>query len=373
MPGIYIHIPYCRQKCSYCNFYFLVSRKTQDLFLNALLQEIDLTKDYLDDKTINSIYLGGGTPSVLRIAEVSDILDRLRKIYTIDDNAEITLEANPDDINTEYVRGLIKSGINRISLGIQSFCDKELRLLNRSHDSVRAIDSIKICQDAGIDDLTIDLIFGIPGSSQPEWIKNLEIFLDLSIDHISCYNLTIEPKTAIAHQIKTRKTVAPDDGLNAKLFSDTIEILENAYYEHYEISNYARNGKYALHNTNYWKGVPYLGIGPSAHSFNIDSRRWNIANTRKYIESISQGILPTEFEILTTTDKYNEYIMTGLRTMWGIDDSKISGFGPDYYSYFREKVKEFIQSELIVSDGMNYRLTKKGKLLADRIASDLFL
>lgn len=341
--------------------------------MEALLREIELTKDYLGGQLIETVYFGGGTPSLLRTREINSIFDQLHKFYRIDENAEITIEANPDDLETDKFKAYINSGINRISIGVQSFFDFELQIMNRSHNSATAIDSIRKCQDNGIQNITIDLIFGIPGSPRQTWLSNLEIFLRLNIDHLSCYNLTIEEKTAISHSIKKGKLQAPDEDMNTYLFEETISILESHGYDHYEISNYARNGKYALHNTNYWKGIPYLGIGPSAHSFDIDTRRWNIANTRKYIESISQGILPTEFEILATTDKYNEYIMTGLRTMWGIDDYKISEFGADHYAYFSEKAKEFIQSELIVSDGMNYRLTKKGKLLADRIASELFL
>ena len=373
MPGIYIHIPYCRQKCSYCNFYFSVSMKTSKTFVEALCEEIELTKDYLIQKKIQSLYFGGGTPSVLRSKDLERIITKIKDIYTFENGIEITLEANPDDISEEYISEIAKLGINRVSIGVQSFNDRELQLFNRSHDFATALNAIKICKANGIENLNMDLIFGIPGSDNTIWLDNLNIFLKLDIDHLSCYNLTIEKKTAIAHQIKTGKIPDIDEEINAKLFLETIEILRKNGYEHYEISNYARNGRYAVHNTNYWKAQNYLGLGPSAHSFNGESRQWNISNVRKYIDSINKGILSTEQEKLSNADKFNEYIMTGLRTMWGIEKNKIISFGNNYQETFLKSVKEFIYLKFIMFDGETYKLSDKGKLYADRIASELFL
>lgn len=373
MPGIYIHIPFCKQKCSYCNFYFSVSTKTRDALVDAILKEIDLNNSYLKSRTINSIYFGGGTPSVLDVVEIGSIIDRIKKYYNFDKNIEITLEANPDDIDKEYLTEIKKIGINRFSMGVQSFVDEELSILNRYHNACKAEKSIKEIQDAGFENMNIDLIFGIPGSTLKTWDFNLNKFLELNITHLSAYNLTIEPKTVLAHQIKKGIIAEPDDDLGAKMFLQTSDKLSMNSYEHYEISNYAKDKVYALHNTNYWKGEPYLGIGPSAHSFNGISRQWNIANNRKYIESINKNILPIEKEILTDDDKYNEYIMTGLRTMWGIDIDKINIFGVDKSTFFLKEINEYLNKGYIIKRGTTYTLSRQGKLYADRVASNLFV
>jgi len=373
MAGIYIHIPFCRQKCSYCNFYFSVSMKTKDDLVNAILKEIDLNHNYLSERNIDSIYFGGGTPSVLSSKEIGYIIDKIKKYFSFNKHIEITLEANPDDINVLYLKELKSIGINRFSMGVQSFLDEELIILNRNHNSKKALESIKMIQDAGFDEMNIDLIFGIPNSTMDTWNKNLDIFLDLNISHLSSYNLTIEPRTAIAYQIKKGKIKAPNDDLSAQMFLRTLDVLQNNDYEHYEISNYAKNKSYALHNTNYWKRIPYLGLGPSAHSFNGTSRQWNIANNRKYISELNQNILPMNMEILSQDATYNEYIMTGFRTMWGVNENTITNFGEKFLLYFLKEISPYLKNGFVIRIGNNYKLSKNGKLYADKIASDLFM
>jgi oxygen-independent coproporphyrinogen-3 oxidase len=371
--GIYIHIPYCKKKCSYCNFYFSVSTKTMSSFTESLLREIELTKDYLSEKELISLYLGGGTPSLLNLYDLEKIIIKIREIYNFKNEIEITIEANPDDISESYIKSIVKLGINRISIGIQSFDARELQLFGRIHDPVTALNSILICKDNGIENMNIDLIFGIPGSGETTWKKNLDIFLGADIDHLSCYNLTIEPKTEIFHQLKTKKIPEINDKISTFQFLDTIEYLGNNGYEHYEISNYARNEKYAIHNTNYWKGGHYLGLGPSANSFNGEVRQWNVSNIRKYIHSIEAGILPLESEKLSEADKYNEYIMTGLRTMWGVNIEKIVEINGSFAHLFLENIKPYVDDGKIQLRNTIYSLSDQGKLFADRIAADLFI
>ncbi len=373
MAGIYLHIPFCRQKCSYCNFYFSVSLKTKDDFINTILKEIDLNHNYLQQKDLDSIYFGGGTPSVLSAKEIDLILNKINKYFNLKPDIEITLEANPDDVNKEFLSDLKKSGINRFSMGVQSFHNKELKILNRSHNSGKAIESLNMIKEAGFENTNIDLIFGIPGSSLDDWQKNLDTFLKMDIPHLSCYNLTIEPGTIIAHQIQTGKIYDVDDDLSADMFMYTDELLTKNGFEHYEISNYAKEDKYALHNTNYWTGVPYLGLGPSAHSFDGNTRQWNIANNRKYIASINKNIIPATIETLTPDDKFNEYMMTGLRTMWGVDIKEIGKFGDKYLDHFNKNIVKFTGEELILKNEDNYKLSSRGMLYADRIASELFI
>ena len=372
MKGIYVHIPYCKKKCSYCNFYFTVSGKTKKSFVEALLLEIEKTKDYFKEKDINSIYFGGGTPSQLNVSDIEKIMTKLKDYYEFNDNIEITLEANPDDLDNSYIENLTKIGINRISLGVQSFNDIDLRTFGRIHNSETAIKAIKSLKNNGFNNLSIDLIFGTPGSSKNEWIDNLNKFIELDINHLSCYNLTIEPKTEIFHKIKTKKTSAVDENLSAKLFLMTIDFLQKNGFEHYEISNYARNGKYAIHNTNYWKGGFYLGLGPSAHSYNGQKRHWNISNTRIYIDSIKKGKSTTEEEILSLNDKYNEYIMTCLRTMWGVSLQTIEQDYNKFKRHFLKNIGVYIAQNKVVENNGIYFLSDKGKLFADSLISDLF-
>ncbi|MEZ4906400.1 MAG: radical SAM family heme chaperone HemW [Saprospiraceae bacterium] len=373
MAGIYVHIPYCRQKCSYCNFYFSVNPKTKKAFLSSLLKEIEIVPNIFKNEKLNSLYFGGGTPSILNYEELSHIINKIKEKFSFETNAEVTLEANPDDITLNYIDGIKKASINRLSIGIQSFNDVQLTLLNRNHNAKTAINAIKNAKKGGISNLNIDLIFGIPYSNLEKWQKNLDIFLDLDIDHLSCYNLTVENKTALYHDIKSGKIPMIDEEMSAEIFLYNIEYLQKYGYEHYEISNFARNQKYAIHNTSYWQREKYIGLGPSAHSYDGEKRYWNVANARKYIESINNNKSPQESESLNIENKFNEYIMTGLRTMWGIDSKEIDKFGNKIKNNFYDKIGYFIDTKMIVEIEGNYTLSKKGKLYADNISSDLFI
>lgn len=371
---IYFHIPFCKQACHYCDFHFSTSLKYKEDMLAAMQLEIKKRAHYLDDKIIKSIYFGGGTPSILDREDILRLLDSVEKQFEISSDAEITLEANPDDLTTDKVKALRNTPINRFSIGIQSFYEEDLRWMNRAHNAQEADSSIKRVQDAGFENITCDLIYGYPLLTDEKWKSNMQKLLDLDIPHISSYSMTVEKKTALAHFVKEGKTPAMNDSQSAEQMLLLIETLTTNGFEHYEISNFAKNGMYAKHNTNYWKGEHYLGIGPSAHSFNGNSRSWNIANNAKYISGVTQDKTFNEIEILSKDDQFNEYIMTSCRTIWGIDLNYIlEKFGYDYKSYTVKQALTFIENqELELIDNNILRTTAKGKLIADLIASELF-
>jgi len=373
MSGIYIHIPFCRQKCHYCNFHFSVSLKNKASLLNAILKEIDLNHHYLDSKKLDTIYLGGGTPSILNPEELNKIIQKIKQYYSLNPGLEFTLEVNPDDLNPAYLDQLLEIGINRLSIGTQSFIEEELKMMNRSHTTDQASKAIQWAKNAGFEELTIDLIFGMPQSTMESWKSNLETAVDFDIPHLSCYNLTIEAKTALHHILETGKLTSVSEELMADQFLYTIDFLEKAGYEHYEISNYAKQGKYAKHNTAYWQGATYLGIGPSAHSYNGNSRQWNIASNSKYIKSLESGIVPYEKERLSREDIYNEYIMTGLRTQWGCELDAIEKMGEDLEVHFLSKIINPIEKDQIIRKSDRFLLTNKGKLFSDEVAASLFM
>jgi oxygen-independent coproporphyrinogen-3 oxidase len=375
MAGIYLHIPFCKQACHYCNFHFSTSLQLKNDFLDALLKEIQLQKEYLGTEMAETIYFGGGTPSLLQPGELKKILDTINQNFTISNEAEITLEANPDDIDMDTARlaGWRKAGINRLSIGIQSFREEDLRWMNRAHSAVQATESIRRSQDAGFDNLTIDLIYGTPGLSDEAWQQNVEQAVSLNIAHLSCYALTVEEGTALASFIKKNKTtpVNPDD--QARQFTLLINWLENAGYEHYEISNFALPEKRSRHNSSYWQGKHYLGLGPSAHSFNGHSRQWNITNNALYIQSLRNNTVSFEKEELTATQQLNEYIMTRLRTMEGISMEEVTGrFGRSASVRLEIASRKFISNKTMWIQNDHLRLTKEGKLFADGIAAELF-
>ena len=372
MSGVYIHIPFCRQKCHYCNFHFAVSRKHRQDLIDALIREIELNHSFLPGKNLDSLYFGGGTPSLLPWEDIQALILQVKAYFELAPGSEITLEANPDDLDPDYLEALKETGINRLSLGVQSFMDDELLAMNRVHDSREARKAIKMVLEAGFSDLSIDLIFGMPGSSIESWRYNLEQALEYPIPHFSCYNLTIEKRTALHHFVRSGRIIPLPEALMAEQFRFTEEFLANAGYEHYEISNYALPGRYARHNTSYWMGKPYLGIGPSAHSFNGRERQWNVSSNVRYIRSIREDIIPAEREILTPADRYNEYIMTGLRTQWGCDPEKIKEFGPGFYSYFEKHIPIHMKKGRVVQESGRYVLTGEGRLFADEVASELF-
>jgi oxygen-independent coproporphyrinogen-3 oxidase len=373
MAGIYLHIPFCKQACNYCDFHFSTSTKLKSNFVEALLKEMSLRKEYLDGEKIHSIYFGGGTPSLLSKEELKLIFDALYNLFDIDENAEITLEANPDDLNFEKLQVLKNSPVNRLSIGIQSFREEDLLFMNRAHNAKEAYSVVTSCRAMGFDNLSIDLIYGTPGLSDEAWKENLQIAFDLGVSHISSYALTVEEKTALYQQIKTGLTSPVDEVQSADQFKILMsEMLKNGY-EQYEISNFCLPGHYSRHNSSYWKKDKYLGLGPSAHSFHGDSRLWNVANNAIYIKSINAGELPFEEEVLSAIDAYNEYVMTSLRTVWGCDTKQIKkDFSEELASYFVEEAKTYLLKGYLEETSGVYYLSQSGKLLADRIASDLF-
>lgn len=340
--------------------------------LDAIQKEVILRHKYLVDTPVRTVYFGGGTPSLLNAGEINDLFEALHKYHTISEEAEITLEANPDDLTKDYLKELRQTPVNRLSIGIQSFDDADLRYMNRAHNASEAKSAISIAQSLGFNNLSADLIYGAPTTSDITWEKNIQTVLDFDIPHISCYALTVEPQTALAHFIKSGKSIPPDEATASRQFYLLTDTLSGNDYEHYEISNFARPGFYSKHNTSYWLGLPYLGIGPSAHSFNGQSRSWNIANNAKYIQAINNGTTFSEEEHLSDNERFNEYVMTSLRTMWGCDASRIETFGAPFSDAFKMVVNSKIDQGLISLENGHYKLTRKGKFLADGIISDLF-
>ncbi|MGN6567157.1 MAG: radical SAM family heme chaperone HemW [Flavipsychrobacter sp.] len=375
MAGIYIHIPFCKQACTYCNFHFSTSLQLKGDLLHALHEELQMQRDYLGNQPVETIYFGGGTPSLLSANEINQLFDTVAKYYAVSELKEFTLEANPDDLSIGYLKSLRGTPINRFSIGIQSFRDKDLLYMRRAHNAQQADFAIKAAQDAGFTNLSIDLIYGTPGLSDADWLHNLNQLKALQIPHFSSYALTVEEGTALHYAIQKKKATPVDAEQAAAQFELLMAQATEMGYDHYEISNFAQPGCYAVHNTNYWKGTHYLGIGPSAHSFNGSSRSWNIANNVQYIKSILQDKqLLHETEQLTAVQHLNEYIMTSLRTMWGTDLSKVANeWGSRYVKQLLNTASLFQEKKWLDIKDNKLMLTNAGKLFADRIASELFL
>ena len=372
MSGIYIHIPFCKQACHYCDFHFSTSLKKKDELVQALIKELNLRKDELENKLVETIYFGGGTPSLLTNDELKLLIDAVYKYYNVTANPEITLEANPDDLTIQRINELAISPINRLSIGIQSFFDEDLKLMNRAHNANEAILCL-VEATKYFENITIDLIYGIPGLTNKRWIENIETAFAFKIPHISSYALTVEPKTALESFIKKGTINDVDEDVAQEQFHRLIEKLESEDYVQYELSNFGKQGFFSKHNSSYWQGKSYLGIGPSAHSFNGIQRSWNARNNSIYIKSLSNNVLPMEVETLSTIDKYNEYLMIGLRTIWGVSLHKIEqDFGKSYKNYFLEQSQKHINEDLLYIDDDKIGITNKGKFLSDGIASDLF-
>ncbi|MEH6746266.1 MAG: radical SAM family heme chaperone HemW [Maribacter arcticus] len=373
MSGIYIHIPFCKQACHYCDFHFSTSMGKKDAMVNAICKELELRKSEFEDETVATIYFGGGTPSVLQTNEIELILNSVRTNYTIIDNPEITLEANPDDLSEEKIVQLAASSINRLSIGIQSFFEEDLKLMNRAHNAAEAEKSLQLARQH-FDNISIDLIYGMPNMSLARWKENIDKALGYGIPHISSYALTVEPKTALAKFVDKGLVSPASDEEAQEHFNLLNETLLDAGFDCYEISNFGKPGYYSKNNSAYWQQKKYIGIGPSAHSFDGVRRGWNINNNPKYIKSIEKDILPMEVEVLSATDKYNEYIMTGLRTIWGVSLNRIATeFGPKFKEYALLQADKFIEEHLLYLDDETLKTTKKGMFLADGIAADLFM
>ncbi|MCT8339079.1 radical SAM family heme chaperone HemW [Flavobacteriaceae bacterium TK19130] len=371
MAGIYLHIPFCKQACHYCDFHFSTSVKKKGEMVKAICSEIVLRKNELQG-TVQTIYFGGGTPSLLSSEELAIIFETIFTTFEVSDTAEITLEANPDDLSEEVLQQLHDSPINRLSIGVQSFFEEDLTLMNRAHNAEEAWKSLQLAKQY-FSNISIDLIYGIPGMSTERWLQNIEKALSLEIPHLSCYALTVEPRTALAHFIKKGIVPPVEDDIAQEHHTILVSKTEVAGYRNYEFSNFGKPGFHSQNNTAYWEGKPYLGIGPSAHSFDGNTRSWNVANNSKYISAIREETVPIERETLSTLDKYNEYIMTRLRTEKGIAIHEIREvFGELYAEYAKEQAKEHLQKGLLVEKENRIVVTKKGKFLSDGIASDLF-
>ena len=373
MSGIYIHIPFCKQACFYCDFHFSTSLKKKDALISCLVKEIELRKKALNNQIVETIYFGGGTPSMLSAKEISLLIAAVYKHHTVVASPEITLEANPDDLSEEKIIELSHTPINRLSIGVQSFFEKDLKLMNRAHSSSEAHTSLEIATRY-FENISIDLIYGIPGLTHEEWQQNIQTALNFNVSHISSYALTVEPKTALEKLIKKGKIEKVDEVLAQEQFFILRDLLEKANFVHYELSNFGKENYFSKNNTAYWLGKSYLGIGPSAHSFDGKQRSWNVRNNTQYMKEIELNKLPIESEVLSVTDRYNEYVMTGLRTIWGVSLEKIkTDFGSKYVTYIQTESEKYIQQKLLYVEANTLKTTKEGAFLVDGIAAHLFL
>lgn len=372
MAGIYIHIPFCRQACHYCDFHFSTSMKKKDEMVFALAKEIAMRKGEFANTMVETIYFGGGTPSVLSNAEIELLIQAVYDNYSVAQNPEITLEANPDDLSKERIVELSKSPVNRLSIGIQSFFEDDLAMMNRAHNATEA----EVCLSEAVkyfDNISIDLIYGVPGMTNERWMHNVNKALSFGVPHISSYALTVEPKTALDKFVKKGVIASPSDEAAQEHFMLLVDTLEANGFVHYELSNFGKEGYFSKNNTAYWLGKKYIGIGPSAHSYNGTHRSWNIANNTLYLKDIEADKLAAETEKLTTADRYNEYVMTGLRTIWGVSLQRVENeIGVLYRNYMEKESAKFIVQGLLENDKGTIKTTRKGKFLADGIASDLF-
>ena len=373
MAGLYFHFPFCRQACHYCNFHFSTQLKHQKEMIDAFEKEMQLRSEELPHQ-LDSVYFGGGSPSLLSPQSVERLIEGVEKSNQFQENIEITMEVNPDDVSYQYLKDLQSAGVNRLSLGIQSLLDSELKLMNRIHNSDQALKSIEWTALL-YDNFSVDLIYGIPYSTLSQWMSNLNRILSFDPPHLSTYALTVEPQTVLAHQVKNKKIDLLDEEWVKSQYDGLVERMEEANFEHYEFSNFSKPGFNSVNNSNYWKGVAYIGIGPAAHSFDGRRKRsWNVSNNKKYLKSIEQGVLPSSHENLKTHEAFNEYLMTGLRTQWGVSLHKINQlFGDHYSSYLEKQVEDHLIDQRVFWDGDVLKVSKSGKFLTDGIASDLFL
>lgn len=373
MASLYLHIPFCKQACYYCNFHFSTGKKNMDQMIASLKKEMKLNQNYLGGEKIETLYFGGGTPSILHASDIEQLIDFVKNNFELNDNVEVTLEANPDDITEVNANAWLSTGVNRLSIGTQSFLDKDLKWMNRAHNAEQAIKSIKMVQQCGFNNINIDLIYGLPESTNDEWKKNLEQAIELQVQHLSCYSLTVEPRTALDYFVRSGNVKPVDEEKAALQFEWLMKVATENNFEHYEISNFAIAGMRSRHNSSYWLGKKYLGIGPSAHSYNGISRQWNAADNNFYISALLQNEIPYEIEILSPEEKFNEFVMIRLRTIEGISKTDLQNFETSFQEHFSEVAKSFIENGLIQISGNNFSLTNKGKLLADHIISELMI
>ncbi len=372
MAGIYVHIPFCKQSCSYCDFHFSTSLKYKEDLIQALIAEIGSRKNQLTQK-INTIYFGGGTPSLLNYDDLSKIVDSVYKNYNVANDIELTLECNPDDLSQNKLKELVGAGVNRLSIGVQSFNEDELRFFNRAHNSNEAEASIKRSQDVGFENITIDLIYGSPLLTDNIWLENLNKVNDFKVPHLSAYGLTLEPKTRLAHQITSGQLPQLDDDKMITQFKTLMQKTKAFGLSQYEVSNFGKEGFYSQHNSNYWKGEEYLGFGPSAHSFIGDRRVWNVANNIKYIKALTNNEAYFEEELIDEKTAYNEYVLTRLRTIWGVDIAYISNnFNEELNHHFQKEIQQYMNSSYLQTINNKIILTEEGFFIADKITSDLF-
>lgn len=372
MAGIYIHIPFCKQKCTYCDFHFSTTfDEYRSAMIGAIVQEIEKRKAYIEGHEIRTIYFGGGTPSLLNKAELLSILNKVNSVFNVVNDVEVTLEANPDDINLENLTIWKTAGVNRLSIGLQSFKKSDLEWMNRAHTMEDSFKCVHLAQQNGFDNITVDLMYGLPDLSMQEWENHIQEVLDLGVPHISAYCLTVEEKTVLSNMVDKGKIAPASEDQQSDQFLKLLEKLENADFTQYEISNFSKSGNESKHNSNYWKGEWYLGVGPSAHSFNGTSRSWNVRNNSRFIKAITEDLAYIETEELSNIDQFNERLLIGLRTIYGVDLDDLTRLMPISIR-FSEQLSNFKKERWVVQSGTKLNLTKEGKLRADYIASELF-
>jgi len=373
MSGIYIHVPFCHKKCAYCDFYSVGKNELSDDFPKLIVRELELRRDYLEDKNIETIYFGGGTPSLLPVAYIKEILNAIKKNFSVSPNPEITLEANPDDLCLELLREYKIAGVNRISIGIQSFIDEELRFLGRRHDSVKAVDSIKQIKAAGFSNISLDLIYGLPNSTMESWEFSLNKAIELDVQHLSCYHLTYEESTPITRKLKKGQISAINEELSIQQYDLLRKKTEEAGFIHYEISNFAKQGFVSRHNSSYWHNIPYLGVGPSAHSFNINTRQWNPYSIALWSKGIKKNICEFQSETIDETNKFNELLLTRLRTIWGIDLNYIANnFSEKYTNHIRKTSEKHFKNGNLILENFTIKIPAEKFMISDSIVEDLF-
>ncbi|MDE7373838.1 MAG: radical SAM family heme chaperone HemW [Odoribacter sp.] len=373
MAGIYVHIPFCRSKCFYCGFYSVASMRLKEYYLKALLREMELRKDYLPEREVATLYFGGGTPSCLDEAELEMVCDKMRGIWSIRADAECSIEVNPEDATPQKLAGFRRLGFNRITIGVQSFNDNVLKQINRTHTAEQAVRAVEMAKESGVDNIGIDLIIGLPGSDVAELKRDLRNAGDLEVDHISVYMLSVDSQSVFEKLSEKGRFQPLDDDLLAEQYLMMSDYLKGRGYEHYEISNFAKNAKYSRHNTSYWQQKPYIGLGAAAHSYDQVSRQWNVAHIRKYVDGLNNNTLYFEKEELTNLDRYNEYLMTNFRTVWGIDLPYLKSAYPAQWDGLSEKLEGYVARGLMKTDGGRIRMTERGWLLSDGIFSELFV